>query len=211
MGNLRDLIGKKVIKQKILLTEDHSEDLFTLSLGLTVAVKKIFRKIGDVRLSQEPAMEKKPITSFMSRMRIDAMEKFNNPTVFSVVHFYQNKKKQEKNNPVGFLIVYVEKKFIPELLRLLKYPYIDNDDDEAVKDGCGTLCNLIAGYFKNEISRLGYAELEMSHFHSYINSIADGVELLANPTDKYEISYSIEDKKRLVTETVMTPLVRKTV
>ena len=206
MGKLRDLFSKKVIEQKIRLKEDHSEELFTLALGLAAAVKGVFKKVGGVRLSSDPAMEKKLITSFMRRMRVDAMEKFNNPTVFSVVHFYKNVQEQQKGNPVGLLIVYVEKKFIPELLRLLKYPYIDNDDDEAVKDGCGTLCNLIGGYFKNEIEKQGYAGLEMSHFRSYINSIADGVEFPIGQTDKYEISYFVEDKKRLVTEMVMSPL-----
>ena len=206
MSSLRDLFSKKVSEQKIRLKEDHSEHFFTLALGLAVAVKKVFKQKGGVRLSSEPAMEKKMITPFMQRMRVDAMEKFNNPTAFSVVHFYKNKQEQEKGNPAGVLIVYVEKKFIAELLRLLKYPYIDNDDDEAVKDGCGTLCNLIGGYFKNEINKLGYAELEMSHFHSYINSIADGVAFPAGQTDKYEISYYIEDEKRLVTEMVMAPL-----
>ena len=186
--------------------EDNSEALFTMSLALCASVKKVFFEKSETKFSSEPIVEKKLIIQFMQRMRIDAMEKFNQTTFFSVVHFYKDTAALEKNTPVGVLIVYIERKFVPEMLRLLKYPYIDYDNDNEVMDGAGSIVNLIAGQFKKELARLGYADLEISPFKSYVNTVADGVDYPRDQTHKYEISFDIDDKKRLAVEMVMSAL-----
>ena len=88
-------------------------------------------------------------------MRVDAMEKFNSTTVFSVIQFAANEEDLEQQEYLITLIVYLEQKFLPEFLRLLQYPYIDSDDEMEVKDGCGTLVNLIAGQYKREMAPWG--------------------------------------------------------
>lgn len=185
------------------LKTDTSEHLFTLSLALTAAIKKTLFERSETKFSQEPVIEKKPIIQFVKRMRIDALEKFNQTSVFSAVHFYVDEG-ADKSRPCGVIIIYVEQKFVPELLRLLKYPYVDYDDDNEVKDGCGAILNLIAGQFKKEISGLGYVDLEMSYFKSFINTAADGIEFPSDQNQKYEISFHIDGAKRIVIEMVMS-------
>ena len=206
MVSFRDLFQRKLSKTKILLSEDNAEALFTLSLALMEAVEKVFRRKGGYRFSEDSVIERKPIAQFKRRMRIDAMEKFNKPTVFSVIHFYQVIQNNPTGYPIGVLIVYAEVKYLPEILRLLKYPYIEYDDEEAVKDGCGALCNLIAGYFRNEILQLDYKELDMSSFKSYVNADVEGIDFCWKEPEKYELSFTIDGQKRLVAEMVMGPL-----
>lgn len=195
-------------QRRVFLRQDHSSALFTMSLGLAVAVRKIFREKAQVRLSREPIIEKKPITQFMRRMRVDPMEKFNAPTVVSYIHFYKNSKDQELQRPTGVLLSYIELAQLPRLLKLLDYPEIDEDDEEQVEDACGAVCNIIAGYFKTELLALGYPALDMSVFNSYINSVVNGVNYPEKAISKYEISYEVAGHKRLVTEMVMAPLTR---
>ena len=200
-------IARKAIQQKTSINKnDYSEELFTMVLALSAAVKKLFFEKSENKFSSEPAISKKMIIQFINRMRIEAMEKFNATTFLSTVHFYKNAPAQEKNDPVGLIIVYIERTFVPEMLRLLKYPYIDYDDDDEVLDGMGAIANLIAGYFKKELAHLGYNDLLMSPFKSAINSVLDGVEYCKDQTQKYEISFDIDDKKRMVVELVMSPL-----
>ncbi|MBI3601981.1 MAG: hypothetical protein HY209_03715 [Candidatus Omnitrophica bacterium] len=181
-------------------------ELLTMARALSMAVKKVFFEKSETRFSGEPIIEEKRITQFVNRMRVDAMEKFNVTTFLSAVHYYKDTAALEKNDPVGLIVVYIERTFVPEMLRLLRYPYIDYDHDDEVLDGAGAIANLIAGYFKKELSRLGYIDLEMSHFKSAINSVLDGIEYCKGQTHKYELSFSIEDQKRLAVEMVMGPL-----
>lgn len=195
-------------QRRVFLREDHSSALFTMSLALAVAVRKIFREKATLSFSREPIIEKKLVTRFMRRMRVDPMEKFNAPTVVSAIQFYKNRKDMDLNEPAGVLLVYVEVAFLSRLLRLLDYPEIDDDEEEEAEDACGALCNIIAGYFKNELISLGYAPLEMTSFESHINSVVNGVDYPAKAVHKYEVAYEIYGHKRLVTEMVMSPLAR---
>jgi hypothetical protein len=198
-------------KRKIFLKEDHSSALFTMSLALAVAVRKIFREKAAVRFSKEPIIEKKPITHFMKRMRVDPMEKFNGPTVVSVIYFYKDVDQMNRNKTCGVLMTYIEIAHIASVLKLLDYPEIDDDEEEQVEDACGAICNIIGGYFKNELLSLGYPPLEMSSFESYINSVVNGVDYPLKSINKYEINYEIGGQKKIVTEMVMAPLMRASV
>ncbi len=183
---------------------DNSEALFTLSLALTASVKKTFFELAEARFSQEPVIERKSIIRFLKCMRIDAMEKFNQTTAFSVIHYYSDVKSLEKNIPTGVIIVYFALEYVPEMLRLLKYPYIDYDDVEEVKDACGAIINLIAGRFKKEFIALGYQDMEMSHFKSFVNNAPDGIDFPNDQAQKYEISFHVDGIKRMVVEMIMT-------
>jgi CheY-like chemotaxis protein len=107
------------------------------------------------------------------------------------------------------LVVFLEQRFLPEFLRLLQYPYIESDDELEVKDGCGTLANLIAGQYKREMMQLGYKDLMISPFESYINTAPDGLKIPQGLTDKYEVSFEVEGTKRLVVELVTLEMLPK--
>ena len=163
---LKDIVRQESAKLNLKSFSTDGESAFTLALALSAAVKKIFYEKSGTTFSSEPKLEKKPVTQFVHRMRVDAMEKFNSTTVFSVIQFAAKEEDLEKQVYLITIVVYLEQKFLPEFLRLMQYPYIDSDDEDEVKDGCGTLVNLIAGQYKREMAALGYKDLMMSPFDS---------------------------------------------
>ena len=199
---LKDAVQQESAKLNLRSFSSEGESAFTLALALSAAVKKVFYEKSQTTFSSEPQLEKKTVTQFVHRMRVDAMEKFNSTTVFSAIQFAANEEGLEKKEYVIALVVYLEQKFLPEFLRLLQYPYIDSDDEQEVKDGCGTLVNLIAGQYKREMAVLGYKDVTMSIFESYINTVADGVGIPNGATEKYEVSFDVEGTKRLVVEVI---------
>ncbi len=177
---------------------------------LAKTVEDIFMERANISLPHRPEIEKKNIIEYNGRMRVDGMEKFNDPTFISTVNYYLNQKDMESHKALGALVIYVEQTFIVQLLKLLKYPLANDEDEEEMKDCCGTLCNIIAGRFKSEIVKLGLVELEMSHFSNYRNSAFNGVEFNYNEWDKYEINVFLGEKKekRLVVEMTMAPVLK---
>ena len=136
-------------------------------------------------------------------MRAEGMEKFNNPTYVASLNYYRDTKSMDARKAIGALIVYVEQEYVATIMKLLQYPKVDDENEEALKDSCGALCNIIGGRFKSEVSRAGYVELEMSPFSSYRNSIPHGVAFCYNEYDKYEVIFFIDKAKRLVVEMTM--------
>ncbi len=196
----------KSLRKKKADTAQHASDLIDMSIIMSVAIKKLFFDKSEIKFTSDLIIKKNMITQFGNRMRVDGMEKFNQSTVFSVVNLFNGSKAAEANKPIGLVIVYIERKFVPEMLRLLHYPYIEYDDDQDVLDGTGTIANLIAGQFKKELRGQGYIDLEMGPFQSYINKIPNGVEFPINQTNRYEITFDIDEVKRLVVEMVMAPV-----
>jgi len=192
----------------MLFRKQNSElDIFTelLERG-TIA---LFQE-REVKFAGPPKKEKRKIIEYDGRMRADGMEKFDNePTYVSAVNFYASEKDMEKKNTLGALIVYVEQSYIAKMMRLLQYPPIDDESDDAMRDSCGTLCNIIAGRFKSEISKAGYVELEMSHFMNYKNNAFQGVNFCFSEYDMYQMDFSIENAKRLVIEMTMGPVPKR--
>jgi len=171
---------------------------------LVKGVTELFGERGQLQFTKDPQKERNSIIEFEGKMRADGMEKFNNePTYVSAVNYYANEADMQKNKVLGALVIYVEQAYLTKLMRLLQYPPVDDESEEAMLDSCGTLSNIIAGRFKSEISSAGYIELEMSHFRTYRNSAFAGVEFCRNEYDMYTLNFDIDDKKRLVLEMSM--------
>jgi len=202
----KDIVKQESSRLRLRSVFNEGESAFTLALALSAAVKKIFYEKSSMTFSDEPVLEKRTITEFKSRMRVDAMEKFNATTVFSVIQFAAKEEDLDREAYLITLLVYLEQKYLPEFLRLLQYPYIDSDDVDEVKDGCGTLGNLIAGQYKREKAALGFKDVMMSHFESHINTVADGVSIPQGAKEKYELSFEVEEVKRLVVEVIAPSL-----
>lgn len=179
------------------------DDLLTIALLLVKSVKKILREKGQIALSNEPEPVFKPITQFANRMRIDALEKFSERTVFSTINFYLDEQHMEQHSAIGALVLYIPVALISNLMHILEYPRIDEDNDEEVLDACGTVTNLIAGTLVKEMKGLGYVHLEMSHFQNSINTALNGIEFPFDQERKCELRFEISGRPRIVAEVVM--------
>ncbi len=187
------------------LSNDKSLDPFYVQgLLLAEVVKRILNRRAGIQLSKiKSSFEVKPITEFMQRMRVSSIEKFDTTTYISTINFYSNEKKMKTQDALGALVLYIEGKYVTELLKKLNYPVDDARDEETLEDGCGTLCNLIAGNFKSGLTQLDYIELPMSHFLSFRNEILDGVAYDFTKEQKYEISIEIDGVKRIMVDLAM--------
>jgi len=164
----------------------------------------------ELNFTKTPVKERKQIIEYEGRLRADGMEKFNNePTYVSAINFYASALDMEKRRTLGVIITYVEQNYIATMMRLLKYPPIDDESDRAMLDSCGTLCNIVSGRFKSEIAKAGYIELEMSHFITYRNSAVVGIEFCPTEFFMYRTDFEIDGKKRLVIEMSMGHVPRR--
>lgn len=155
----------------------------------------------EVHFTKPPVKTKRKIFDYEGKMRADGMEKFDNePTYVSAVNYYESAAHMEKKKAIGALIVYVAQDYIVSLMKLLKYPPVDDENEMAMLDSCGTLGNIIAGRFKSEISAAGCIELEMSHFITYRNAAVVGVDFYRSEFFLYQLDFEIDGKKRLVLE-----------
>jgi CheY-specific phosphatase CheX len=182
--------------------------LFEMSEILAASVAKMLRVKGDIYLSQPPVVREREIVEFARRMRVDGLEKFGSRTVFSSVTFHMDPERLEQGQAIGALVLYIPIDYIARLMWLLEYGRIDEDEDEVVQDACGTVTNLVAGYFVKELSGHGYIFLEMSHFESYINTAVNGVNFSPDQSVKHEIEFYIKDEKKIVAELTMSKLTR---
>ena len=87
---LKDIVRQESARMNLRSFTIEGETSFTLGLALSAAVKKIFYEKSSMTFSSEPVLEKRVITEFERRMRIDAMEKFNSTTYFSAIQFAAN-------------------------------------------------------------------------------------------------------------------------
>lgn len=188
-----------------MIKNPKEDQLYTLAVILSGSIRKLFEGRG-LRFSSNPTIKKKPIVEFMRRMRVFGMEKFNNPAFVATINYYLSTKEMGKNAVWGLIAIYVEQDYLDKMVDDLQYPNVDEENIEDMKDACGAICNLIGGQFKIDLTKLGYINLEMSHFSSYRNSSLSGVEFYNKVREKYEIDFYIKGEKRLVAEITMGPV-----
>ena len=85
-------------------------------MALTVAVKKIFYAKSKMKFSDEPVLEKRNIIKYYDTMRVDAMEKFNETTIFSVIEFAANDEALKRQEYIVTLVVFLSKEFLADFL-----------------------------------------------------------------------------------------------
>ena len=187
-----------------MLFHKQNSELDKFADFLEKGVVGLFTERGEIKFSNPPKKERRRIVEYDGRMRADGMEKFDNePTYLSAVNFYANEADRKKGKTLGALIIYVGQAYITRLMKILQYPSIDDESDDALRDSCGTLCNIIAGRFKSELATAGHIELEMSHFMNFRNNSFRGIDFCYNEYDMYALEFYLEDKKRLVVEMTM--------
>lgn len=183
------------------LTSEHDlDELYLQSLLLGEVVKRILEKKAEIYLSSKPQLVKKNITEFMKKMRVTGLSKFEGRTYISTVNFYLSDEDLESHEAIGAIVLYLPEIHIVKILQDLGYPVIDEDDEDALEDACGSFCNMIAGSFKAGLSQLGYEEIVMSHFSSYQNDVINGVEYSHFQHQLFEVSFEIKGEKMIVAD-----------
>lgn len=164
----------------------------------------LFKERGELEFSSPPELIHKQIIEFGGKIRADGIDKFNNEVTYvSAVNFYANQADMEKRKTLGALITYVEKDYLATLMKRLQYPPIDDDNEQALLDSIGTLCNIVSGRFKSEIKAAGYTDLEMSHFINYRNSAVAGIDFCPKEYYYYELNCEIDGVRRLIIDMTM--------
>ncbi|MBF0523232.1 MAG: hypothetical protein HQL24_09280 [Candidatus Omnitrophica bacterium] len=187
-------------KEKSLATAQKSDELYLQAALLADVVKWILEKDASVRLSEDPSLKKIPIVEFRRRMRVSSLEKFNMTTYVSVINFYLGEREMKKHAAIGAVVVYIGEPYIVNLLEKLGYPVRDDEDPDVLGASVGTLCNLVAGNFKAELTKWGYKDLAMSPFSSYMNEVLNGIEFDVRQKQKYEITFRVKGKPLLDVE-----------
>ncbi len=181
-----------------------NKDLEKFANLLIKGMDGLFMERGEIKFTKPAEKVLGAIIEYQGKMQADGMEKYKNEATYvSAVNYYLNAADMAKKKAVGALIVYVEQTYMPKLMKLLKYPPVDDENENALLDSCGTLCNILAGRFKSEIVSGGYIELEMSHFSTFRNSAVPGVDFCASEFDLYTLSFFIENEKRIVIDMSM--------
>jgi len=183
--------------------DNTTDDFYIQALLLAEVVKRILKRRGDMDLSEKPRFSIKPIVEFRKRIRVTGLEKFDEKTFISTINFYQEQEDLEADNVLGAVILYMPETYITKILQDLQYPIANEDDEEALSDGCGSFCNLIAGNFNTGLTQLGYQELGMSHFTTHLNNVVNGVEFSEGQVELYEMSFMIKKQKVIVTDLSM--------
>ncbi len=192
------------------MSPKQNTDLENFAKLLVAGTTKLFEERGGVTFAKAPTLALKGIIEYQGRMRVDGMEKFNNePAIGSTVNFFANAQEMAKNKTLGALVVLVDQGYLPRLMKTLQYPAFDDEDENALMDSCGTLCNIIAGKFKSEILAAGYIDLEMSAFNNFRNNPITGIDFCFAEYSKYEISFLLDNEKHLVLEITMGTVPRK--
>ena len=184
--------------------------LETLATVLKDALVKMFIDYGGINIGIDAEVQRKNIVDFRDHhLRADGIEKFNTPCCVGFINYYLSEKDLKDHKPIGAIIVYLENNYISQLMKILKYPVLDDEDEEALLDGAGTICNILAGAFKSEMSIHEYAGLEMSAFQTYRNAALTGVKFHPKEYFLYELDFFIEKEKRIILEFTMGPVPKK--
>ena len=164
----------------------------------------LFNERSELKFTKDTEKLPSTIVEYKGKMQADGMEKFDNEATYvSTINYYLNAADMAKNKAVGALIVYVPQNYMAKIMKHLKYPPVDDENENALLDSCGTLCNILAGRFKSEIVAAGYIELEMSHFKTYRNTAVPGVDFCASEFDSFVINFYMENAKRMCFELSM--------
>ena len=175
-------------------------ELKSLAEALAEVMTVTFDKKGGIKFAAKPTIERRDIVEWNKKMTITGMEKFNGLTYISVVNYYLSDLDKQKQNTLGALILFVAEGNLPTFVSKLGFPKVDDENPDEMKEGCGKVCNELSEAFKEKLISLGYPKLLNSDIQNHRNNVPQGVNFCYKEYDKFEINFSIENRKVLSTE-----------
>ena len=96
------------------------------------------------------------------KLDVSTYAEFIDGSYISVIYFYHNRADIGTKRYCGMFILYISTSVINYLVKVFGYKNSIEAGNEVSADAAAELCNNIAGVFKNDLSGLGYPELEIS-------------------------------------------------
>ena len=183
-------------------------DLKEFATTLIKSVEKAINSKCSFDFTKDPDIIEKNIIEYDSRMRVNAMEKFNGPCYVAAFNFYLSPESLKSGDVKGTLILYLECDCAGGFLKKLGHKF-DDDDQAIVCDYFAEFGNLAANQFKNDISSKGFADLTISAPLKGINDIFEGVPFPYDEYKYYELSFHFLKQKGIVASLTMSPIPSK--
>ncbi|MBF0571792.1 MAG: hypothetical protein HQL12_07940 [Candidatus Omnitrophica bacterium] len=183
-----------------------SKVLMTATMGV---VEKILANSSNLLPTASSENKEVDIVEYYGHMRAMDMNDFNSSVYIAVVNYYLTQADMQRNKTKGALILYVDMENASKLYKALGFSIPDDEDDGSMLDGCGQLCNLIGEALKNELTNLGYVNLEMSGPQQYKNSVTGGVNFSLDQKKKCQFSFFYWKCKALVVEVTLADIPQK--
>ena len=185
------------------------KDLEALATSLMSAAEEILSKMNNMIATEAPQSKIIDIVEYNGRMRANGMDKFNAPSFVSVINYYLNQGDMDKHKAKGALVLYVASENASKLYKALGSPVSEDEDDSSMMGANAKFCNLLAQNFKNELTKINYADLVMSTPHNYKNLVMHGVEYSKDQKTKIELSFFYWKQKTIVIELTLASIPRK--
>jgi hypothetical protein len=178
--------------------------------GLAKALKDIMLDIfkeNEDRFKPDPPaiLELKDIIEYDKRLRVSALDRFNEAGYVSAVNYYAHEKDKEIHKAVGAVVLYVLEFEIEETLKAVGYRNFDMEDYDAVTSLCGQLCKTIGERFKKKLPSFGYPPLIMTEPISFRNRLAQGVPFDFKQYKLYQIGFAYKKIIRFALDMSMAP------
>lgn len=177
--------------------------LMTTMMG---AVNDVFNTTCSEKFSDGPTIVTREIGEIdVGKMNvdIDIHYKFYSKSFISVINFFKDNKALERNTTCGFVITYIEQSCLINLFRALGFQKVDPKKTESMLDTCGEFCNMIAGQFKNQLTKAGYINLVMSSPQSRLWAFPEGVDFPEGVKKYHELSFYLFNTKAVVVDVAM--------
>lgn len=171
--------------------------------NLILSVKESLQSLADLELSSEPEVNDRDIIEYQGKMRVFGLDKFNGPCYISVINFYRTAEEMKKEKAIGAYIFFVDVDVAERLFKSMGLEGMDPEDDAIMFDGCGEVCNILAGALKNDLNMKGYKELVISAPSSHKNDVAGGVAFSFDQYTKQEFVFELWNKKAFVVEVTL--------
>ena len=178
--------------------------------ALMGVIEQVLSKMSGIVPSSAPETKEAELVKYEGRMRVAGMEKFNAPSLISIINYYLTPTDMERRKGVkGALVLYVELENAGKLFKALGFTFPDDEDDVSMMTACGEFCSVLSGNFKKELAGLGYADLAASAPHNYKNSVLEGVEFSTDQKTKHEFSFFYWKHKSIVVELTLAAIPQK--
>jgi hypothetical protein len=180
------------------------KNLQEIAKALAVSAERTVTALTGEELFGAPKARSVDLITWYGKMKVFGWEKFHCPTYISVIHFYKDKERLRAQRSAGLMLLYVERGEARRMLNSMglevrgediNYDAVDSPGDRLLADGCGELCNIIAGAFKTELCGFGYPELLLSPPLNFINDVPEGLPYNQKSLFKYEISLPIGERE----------------